>query len=127
VQWGRVSARAADAICVSGNHRRDWDPNRVHAEPLVQHARPGAAVQVVLVVNNPLAKPERLTVRLEGRGVFADQNVRVEVPARGAARPKVSFRLPAKIAAGRHVFGVRVSSPEGADGADAFLVVDVRR
>ncbi len=30
VEWGKVSARAADAVCVSGNHRRDWDPHRVH-------------------------------------------------------------------------------------------------
>jgi glyoxylase-like metal-dependent hydrolase (beta-lactamase superfamily II) len=32
IQWGQVSARAADAISPSGHHRRDWDPHRIHVE-----------------------------------------------------------------------------------------------
>src|SRR5262249_53655573 len=35
VQWGEACAKAADAICLSGNHRKDWNPHPIHAEPVV--------------------------------------------------------------------------------------------
>ena len=38
VQWGQESAKAADGICVSASHRHDWDPNRVHIEPVLRKA-----------------------------------------------------------------------------------------
>lgn len=125
VQWGKESAAAADAICVSGNHRRDWDPNRVHIEPLVHKAKPGQTLRAALVLGNPLSRPMKHTLELEGRGRFADQSWELEVPAGGTLRREFSLQLDPKFAAGRHVFLVRGESGEREDGSDAFLVVDV--
>ena len=38
VTWGEASAKAADAISISGNHRRDWDPHRITVEPVIVKA-----------------------------------------------------------------------------------------
>jgi glyoxylase-like metal-dependent hydrolase (beta-lactamase superfamily II) len=127
VEWGRVSARAADAVCVSGNHRRDWDPHRVHVEPVLHRAGPGAVLKGVLVVSNPTARAEKLTVTLEGRGLTADQTWTLEVPAQGTARREITVPLGAKVPAGRQVLALRVLADGVPDEADAFLAVDVER
>jgi glyoxylase-like metal-dependent hydrolase (beta-lactamase superfamily II) len=125
VEWGKESAKAADALCVSGNHRRDWDPHRIHVEPLIQKAKPGASRKATLVIGNPLARPSKQALTLEGRGHFPDQTWEVEVPAGGTVRREFTLRLDEKVPAGRQVFVVRGTAGETADGADAFLVVDV--
>ncbi len=125
VRWGQVSAAAADAVCVTGNHRRDWDPHHIHVEPLIQSAKPGASLEATLVVENPLPRAEKLTVRLDGRGLFADQTWDLEVPARGTVRREFAFRLAEQIPADRQVFALWGTGANGPDGSDAFLVVDV--
>jgi glyoxylase-like metal-dependent hydrolase (beta-lactamase superfamily II) len=120
VEWGKVSAKAADALCVSGNHRVDWDPNRIHVEPLVQKAKAGATVKATLVVHNPLPRKETLRVTLEGRDVTTEQTFELEIAANRSARQEFTLRLSDKLTAGRHVLPLRVP-----DGSDAFTVVDV--
>ena len=127
VEWGKECARAADAICVSGNHRHDWDPHRIHIEPLIQKAKPGESLKATLVVSNPLAHPVKHTLTLEGRGHFADATWEVEVPAGGTIRRAFTLRLNAQMPAGRHVFVLRSTSAETADAADAFLAVDIEK
>ncbi len=125
VRWGQEGARAADALCPSGSHRRDWDPHRVHVEPLVQKGRAGASLKWTLVASNPLGRTETLKVTLEGRGLVADQGWEVEVPAGGTRRKDFTLQLGRKIAPGRHVFVVRALDGAQVDGADSFLVIDV--
>jgi len=120
VEWGKAAAKAADALCVSGNHRADWDPHRIHVEPLVQKVKPGATLKATLVVNNPLPRKETLRVTLEGRDLTADQTLELEVAANGSARKEFTLRLKEKLATGRHVLALRVP-----DASDAFLAVDV--
>jgi glyoxylase-like metal-dependent hydrolase (beta-lactamase superfamily II) len=120
IEWGKAGAAAADALCVSGSHRHDWDPHRVHFEPLVQQVRPGATVTCTLVAANPLARAEKLALVLEGRGVTPDQALTVEVPAGGAVRQPMTLRLADSLAAGRHVLPLG-----GTGGGDAFVVLDV--
>ena len=120
VEWGKVSAKAADALCVSGNHRVDWDPNRVHVEPLVQKAKAGATLKATLVVNNPLDHKETLRTTLEGREVTADQPFELEIAANASARKEFTLKLKDKLLAGRYVLPLRVP-----DGSDAFTVMDV--
>ena len=126
VEWGKVSAKAADAICVSGSHRRDWDPHRVHIEPLIQQAKPGETLKATLVIGNPLSRPMKQTLTLEGRGRFADQTWEMEIPAGGSVRRPFTLRLDDKMAVGRQVFVVRGTSGAMTDGSDAFLAVDVQ-
>jgi glyoxylase-like metal-dependent hydrolase (beta-lactamase superfamily II) len=127
VEWGKVGARAADAICVSGNHRHDWDPHRVRIEPLSHKARPGATLKGSLVVSNPLARAAKMTVLLEGRGLTGDQKWDLEVPGGGTIRREISVRLRDTVAVGRHVFALTVKEGDTTDGCDAFIAVDVER
>lgn len=125
VRWAQVSAVAADAVCLSGNHRRDWDPHRVHFEPLIQKARPGDTVKGTLVIENPLQRAEKLTIVLEGRGQTPDQTVELQAAAGKTVRHALSLRLPEKLPPGRHVFTFRATEAATPDEADSFLVVDV--
>jgi glyoxylase-like metal-dependent hydrolase (beta-lactamase superfamily II) len=125
VEWGKVSAKAADAICVSGNHRHDWNPHRVHVEPLVQKAKPGAMLKGLLVAENPLARRGKLTVALEGRGLAQDQTWELDLTGPPTTRLEIALRLGDKVPAGRHVFALRVTDGDQVDGSDAFLAVDV--
>jgi len=123
VQWGEAAAKAADALCISGNHGVDWDPHRIHVEPLIQKAKPGESVKGTLVVTNPLAKPEKRTVVLPGRGLTADQTWELDVAAGATVERPIRVPLAEAVAAGRHVFTLRTDG----DGSDTFLVVDVER
>jgi glyoxylase-like metal-dependent hydrolase (beta-lactamase superfamily II) len=124
-EWGRVSARAADAICPSGNHLYDWDPQAVHVEPLVQKARPGAILKGTLVASNVLPRKQVLTIILEGRGLTADQTWKLEVPAGQTVRRSFTLRLSDRLPPGRHVLTLRVTSGDCQAGADAFVAADV--
>ncbi len=126
VQWGQVSAKAADALCETGNHQQDWNPHRVHFEPLVQKSKPGAKLQGTLVVTNLQGQREKLTVTLQGRGLTKDQTWEIEVPT-GTLRQPVSLTLNENIAPGRHVLIVEAGGANRLDPSDAFLVVDVER
>jgi glyoxylase-like metal-dependent hydrolase (beta-lactamase superfamily II) len=124
VLWGRECARAADAVCVSGAHRRDWDPHRIHLEPVLLKARAGAALKATLVVRNPLPRPEDLEVSLEGRGVAAGAVWRGRVGGGQTVRADLSFRLAPGLPAGRHVFVLRARARGELDGSDSFVAVD---
>jgi hypothetical protein len=121
VQWGHAAAKAADALSPTGDHRADWDPHRIHVEPLMQKAKPGATVKGTLVVTNPLATKEKRIVRLHGRGLTGDQTWPVEVAAGATVEREISVRLPDTLGPGRHVFAL---SADG-DSSDAFFVVEV--
>ncbi len=125
VQWGKECAKAADAICIRGNHRCDWDPHRVHIEPVIRKARSGETLEAVLVVNNPLPRSMKHKLTLEGRGRFANQSWELDVPASSTTRQAFTLQLDPKTPAGRQVFIVHGTSRETAHGADAFLAIDV--
>jgi glyoxylase-like metal-dependent hydrolase (beta-lactamase superfamily II) len=123
VAWGQACARAADALCLSGDHRQDWNPHRIHVEPLVQKARAGGRVQATLVVD----RPQTCRIILEGRGLFANQAWQVDRQSNTSEfRRDFALDLPANLSPGRHVFPISAWQ-EGnmLDAADAFMVVDV--
>ncbi len=124
-KWGDDSVKAADKISPSGNHRRDWDPNRITAEPILQKAKPRAEVTFQVHTYNVTNKPEVVQLRLEGRGVFVDQKWEAKTIAGGSHTQKVTFTLPKELAKGRHVFSIIPSDSLGYDSTDAFLVVEI--
>ncbi len=121
VAWGKACATAADALCLSGNHRRDWDPHRLHVEPLLQKAKPGDTLRWTLVAANPLQAKETLAVTLEGRGLTADQKWELTAVAGSVQRQAFTTRLSDRLPAGRHIFILRAKD----DPSDTFLGVDV--
>jgi glyoxylase-like metal-dependent hydrolase (beta-lactamase superfamily II) len=127
VRWGEASATAADAVSPSGDHRHDWDPSRVHVEPVVQKGRPGETLRWTLVIDNPLPRARSLRVRVEGRGLVPDQVMEVTVPARGEARREFTAALTQSVPPGRNVVAMWVEDGGMADGTDGFFAVDVGR
>lgn len=126
VEWGRISAHAADALCPSGNHRRDWDPNRIHVEPLLQTAQPGEVLQATIVATNDGTRTEKLCATLEGQGLIPDQRLNLEVPPGGSVHHAVTLQVQNRAAKGRHVFPLQVSDAAGDVGADAFFAIDIK-
>jgi glyoxylase-like metal-dependent hydrolase (beta-lactamase superfamily II) len=125
VAWGKVSAAAADALSPSGNHRHDWDPHRVHIEPLVHKVRPGGTIKATLAVANPSQTARTLTITLDGRGFFSNQKAKLDIPRGETSRQEVRLRLADTIRRGRHVFTACATEGRVCDPADAFLAVDV--
>jgi glyoxylase-like metal-dependent hydrolase (beta-lactamase superfamily II) len=123
VLWGRVSAKAADALCASSQHLIDWNPHRVQVEPLVQKAKPGATLKWTLVATNPRPPAEKLTVTLKGGGLMPSQSFELNIPGGSSKRLDITTRLSERAPAGRHVVIARAAD----DVADSFLVVDVVR
>jgi glyoxylase-like metal-dependent hydrolase (beta-lactamase superfamily II) len=126
VAWGKASASAANAVSINGNHRCDWDPNRVHVEPLLQTGRAGARVQSTLVAENPLSRPQCLEVLLEGREQIPDQKLVVELPPGGKVERKLEIPLSGRLSGGRSIFPLRVTEGNAPVGVDAFMVIDIQ-
>jgi glyoxylase-like metal-dependent hydrolase (beta-lactamase superfamily II) len=126
VAWGKAAAQAADELSPSGNHRKDWDPSRVHVEPLLLAGAPGDELSAELVVYNPLNQPESLSIRVDGRHIMEAQSWRMAVAPRSDQRTSVRFKLSRQAPPGRHVVPLRVTSGDTEDPADVFVVVDVR-
>jgi hypothetical protein len=125
VLWGEASAKAADALCLSGNHLHDWNPHHIHVEPLVHKAKPGATLQWTLVAENRLRDQRTWQVVLEGRGLFADQTWQIEAPGGQTTRRDFTLRLPKDLVPGRHIWPLRCWADDKLDSSDAFLGVDV--
>lgn len=125
VQWGEVGAKAADALCLSGNHLHDWNPHHVHVEPLVQKAKPGATLTWTLVAENRLDRPQSWRIALEGRGGVEQQTWQLDAAAGKTARREFSLRVPDKLPSGRHIWALRCMVGDELDSSDAFLGVDV--
>ncbi len=120
VLWGHSAAKACDAICVSGDHLKDWNPHTVSVEPLLMKAKPGDKIGTTLRIAPGLGP---IRVAFEGRGVLPDQVWDFNAP-RGESKA-VTLALPADLPAGRHVFSIRPTGPHG-EFADPFFVVDVQ-
>jgi glyoxylase-like metal-dependent hydrolase (beta-lactamase superfamily II) len=127
VEWGNVSAKAADALCVSGKHLHDWDPNRLRVEPLVQSAKPGDRLRVDLVVTNLRAEREKIQVKIHGRGLIQAGDVEL-YPKAQTLRAEIDIRLNPDFPAGRHVFMLNAINfgKQQLEASDAFFVVDVQ-
>ncbi len=125
VEWTRVSGQAADALCVSGTHRHDWNPHHVHVEPVLHRARAGETTTAELVVENVLPKKRTLRVVLQGAGKTADQAWQVEVGAGATVRRPVKLRWGESLPPGRHVVTLEAREGEAAEPGDAFVAVDI--
>jgi glyoxylase-like metal-dependent hydrolase (beta-lactamase superfamily II) len=122
-KWGEAAAKACDALCISGDHRRDWTPHRVSVEPVLTKAKAGDEITVQVTLSESGRDDPGATIVLQGRGLFADETLTFGAGAKQTKAVKV--RLAATLPAGRHVFWVRCTDKTGSDFADPYFAVDV--
>jgi glyoxylase-like metal-dependent hydrolase (beta-lactamase superfamily II) len=125
VKWGEAAAKATDALCVSGNHQWDWNPNRVEFEPHLQTAKPGDAVQATLRVNNTSAKAQTVTLHIRGRGIVTDATETFTLNAGTSKQTAVALKVSATAKPGRHIIEVQSRDSAGPHGSDCYFAIDV--
>jgi len=125
VMWGKATAKAVDSISPSGNHRHDWDPNRITFEPVIFKTKPGANLQAVIHVTNASPKQQTVKLSLEGRNLTDDQHWIVEAPPGQTIDKTVTIALRPQIPPGRHILILRNSDSYGVEPIDAFVALDV--
>ncbi len=125
VKWGEAAGKAADALCVSGNHQWDWNPNRVEFEPHLQTAKPGAKLKATIRVNNTSTKSQTVTLTIRGRGVVPDITETLTVNAGTSKEANLDTYVSRTAKPGRYVIEIRTSEASGVEGCDCFFAVDV--
>jgi glyoxylase-like metal-dependent hydrolase (beta-lactamase superfamily II) len=125
VQWGEATAKAADVISISGNHRRDWDPHRIAVEPVIFKAKPGAKLKGTLRVSNAGPKAEKAKIELEGRGLTENQSWSIDAPIGKSVEQAIEIVVKPQVKLGRHIFILRNADSTGVEGVDAMVAVDV--
>ena len=125
VQWAEQCAKASDAVCISGDHRRDWNPYRVQVTPIVQKAKPGTTVRATLSVAAIGSKSESFIITLDGRDLTPNQSWTIEdLPGRSTTR-ELAIELSNNVPPGRHPLALRVAGGPDSESIDAFFVIDV--
>lgn len=127
VEWGEAGARAASAVCLSGDYRHDWNPHHVRVEPLLQLVAAGTPVRAELVIDNVLGRARTLRVSVAGRGRFADQTFDVRVDAGATVRRPLELKLTGDLPPRRHVFAVTARDGEAVEPGDAFLALEAEK
>ncbi len=125
VKWGEAAGKAADALCVSGSHRWDWNPNRVEFEPHLQTAKTGAKLKAVLRVNNTSAMAQTVNVSIRGRGIVPDSTYKYRAFAGMSSEYQLDLALAQNVKPGRYIIEVRSNDSTGIEGCDCFFAVDV--
>ncbi len=120
VLWGNAAAKACDAICISGDHLKDWNPHAVSVDPVLMKVRAGDKIGTTLRIAPGLG-PIRVT--FQGRGIVPDQSWDFNAPQ--GTSTTVTLVLPQDMPVGRHVFAIRPTGPMG-ELADPFFAVDVQ-
>src|SRR5262249_1088268 len=122
VKWGEAAGKACDALCVSGEHLRDWTPHRVAVEPVSQAAMLGEEITLRITLGEFDRNDPGATVVLRGRGRFPDQTVTFT----GGQQTKiVKVKLGLNIPAGRNVFAVETKDKSGVEFADPYFALEV--
>lgn len=127
VEWARIAGQAADALCVTGDHRHDWNPHHVRLEPILLQTQAGKTVTADLVVENVLDRKRTLTVTLQGQGKTADQRWTIEVKPKSTVRQPVRLKLNEKVKAGRHALTMLAKEGDQLEPGDAFVLLEVEQ
>lgn len=126
VRWAEAAMAAADALCVSHDHRRDWNPHRIAVEPFVVACKANEEVACQLVIENvgPMAE----LLQAEWHWPWADQpsRQRLVAPPRQTSRHQMSLVVPQHVSPGIHVVPVRVTVGQREDGSDVVLVLQIK-
>lgn len=123
--WSRAAAAACDRLSFSGDHRADWNPNRIRVEPFVSRAAPDRLAQVEIVAANPLERPQTLELVVAGRGIIGDLRRGLTVEPKSSAKTVLPLKVLDGARPGTHVFPVRVLAGDMELGDDAAFALDI--
>ncbi len=119
------AATLADQISPSGDHRIDWDPQRVRIEPLISSVRQNHPVKVRIVASNPSNEAISYVIRSARSGIVADGQWKLGVPAQSEASLNITLTVIHDVTAGRHVVPFWVEGADSLDSSDTFAVLEV--
>jgi VCBS repeat-containing protein len=125
VRWGAEAAKAADALCLSGNHQWDWNPNRVSFEPHLQTARAGDKLKGLFAIHNFSAQTQTVTVNVRGRGAVADSTHTLTALADWTKVLPLDLTVAPGTKPGRYIIELRTTDASGVEGCDCYFAVDV--
>jgi hypothetical protein len=124
-RWGIAAGKAADALCLSGHHEWDWNPNRIEFEPHLQTAKPGDKLKALLRVNTSQIGVSGTTSIL-GRGIVTDRVLKYRVASLSNREFELDVSVAKDVKPGRHIIEVRSTDDWfGAEGCDCYFAVDV--
>jgi glyoxylase-like metal-dependent hydrolase (beta-lactamase superfamily II) len=122
VRWGEAAGKAADALCLSGDHRRDWTPHRVTIEPMMQTVKPGKEFSIRVSVEGSGRPDDATTVTLNGRGVFRDVKLEFKSQA-GLSSQDVKLVAAPSLGPGQNVFTATIQDMTGRDSCDPYFAI----
>lgn len=123
--FARTAVQIADQLSPSGDHRVDWDPQRVRIEPLITPAQPNATVKCRLVIQNPTRSPAAFVIRPARTDIVADSEWKLAAPAEGEHSIDLTLTVAPDTPRGRHVVPFWVRTTDGLDPSDTFVVLEV--
>ena len=127
VAWAQEAARAADALSPTGNHRRDWDPQWIRVEPLLQQAAPGQTLRCTLASDDQAHESQTLHVSTAGDRAVTPWREAIPWKASQPLKHEFLLHIAADASLGRHVVPLTILHGDVEAGTDAFCVIDVHR
>jgi len=125
VRWAEAAREAADDLCVSGDHRRDWNPHRVAVIPFVISCHAGQETHCQLQVENPSSTTETLTVECYWPWSEEPTRKSIKVGSGKATRHDLSVAVPGHAKPGQYVVPLRVLRGQCEDPSDVVLVLQI--
>lgn len=119
------AAELADRLSPRGDHRVDWDPQRIRIEPLITPATAGATIRCQLKIDNPLKRSVRHSIRT-GRPELPARQWEVTTDAESTSTLDIPLQLPAALPAGRLIVPMVVEEDNNIDSSDTFVVLDIQ-
>jgi glyoxylase-like metal-dependent hydrolase (beta-lactamase superfamily II) len=124
-QWALEAAAAADAISPSGNHLLDWDPHRIHIEPIIVPARPADTARCQLVAHNPTDQKQQLEIHFGRPQIASGPEMILNVAPGETSLTEVELEIAPGAPKGRQVVPCTVRCDGDSDPADLFVVIDI--
>ena len=123
-EWADDSGKTIDQLCATGTAAWDWNPQRITVVPVAQKYDDKKPARWTVTFVNPLGKAVEYEATLQGRGLFEDVVLKVQVPAKSSVEKVVEVNWRVAPPVGRSAFVVRNRDPFGVEGVDAFALVD---
>jgi glyoxylase-like metal-dependent hydrolase (beta-lactamase superfamily II) len=123
VRWAAAAGQAADRLAPSGKAERDWNPHRIHVEPLLAEIKAGESAAFRVRTDGTVGP---FIMRVGAMPSELQACVRVQTPTEGGET--ILVEAGKSTPPGRHIIPFRSITPDNVEiGADTFIVLDVKK